>query len=162
MADAREIELCDKLVSVVKAAWNPSGNDSVSQEFLAPVTTSDLKDLVGRKVYLFPGPWSREFADRGEDIEGYQIGAITINRFPEASGPTSAEVKAWMREQVYWVQAYLFDLLDYSGRTLLALGSRRFWTQSIDVVQLYDQDELARNNVFRCDLAYQFRELQTR
>ncbi len=154
MPDARIIEVTDALVSAINTAWTGQGaDDAVSREYLAPVSVEDLDSLTGRKVYLFPGPYDSGLANRAEDEWAYTIGILVVERYESAGDPP----KAWLDARVYFTEAIVGAAVDYSGRTLLAIGTRRLWTESVEV-ETYSLDTLNQKKLFWSELTVVLKE----
>lgn len=159
-ATSRDLTLIDELVSVVDTAWTGQGaNDEVSRQYLASVSEKELHQLVGRKVYFFPMAYETEDANRGENRYGYRVGCVVVERFEDADKATSTAMRDWLDTRLDFVETKLIDGLDYGQNGLLSLGTRRFWTESIEIPQRYDVELLAEKKLFRCDLGFMFREL---
>lgn len=160
MATSRDLTLIDALVALIDDAWEHSAPDAVSREYIAPTAEADLHKLLGRKVYLFPMAFETTDENRTENRYGYRVGAVVIERFEDADKASSAAVKAWLDERLDFVEQRLIDGLDFGqGHTLLAIGGRRIWTDTIEIPQRYDIDLLHEKKVFRCDLGFMFREI---
>lgn len=159
MATSRDLTLIDALVDAIDTAWNPSSPDSVERQYLANISEKDLKDFIGRKVILFPLEYETEDANRSENQYGYGVGVEVLERFEDAGKATDLAVKEWLDERLDFVETQLIDALDYGGGGLLAIGSRRLWTESIETPARYDIELLAEKKIFRCSLKFKFREL---
>jgi len=160
MATSRDLTLIDQLVSVLDEAWEPEAPDAVSREYLADVSEKDLKDFTGRRVLLFPMEYQSDDENRAENRYGYRVGVTVLERFEDADKATSAAVKAWLDERLDFVETLLIDGFDYGNGGLLEFSGRRVWTESIECQQRYDVDLLAEKKLFRCDVAFVFREIQ--
>lgn len=147
---AQIIALCDQVAANITAEWGPTGNDSVERVYQAPIAPSELKNLSGRKVYIFP---SRKLnlgaADRGSDNLQWQIGVLAVERYEEAGMPP----KEWMDERTYWMEATVESAVDFDGReedgvsNYLEFDGRTLRTQSIET-EIYDVDYLDEANLF--------------
>ena len=156
MATANILTLADAIVSAINTAWTGKGaNDSVSRVYLAPVSVDDLDSLTGRKVYVFPGPYDNGLANRGEDEWTYTLGILIVERYTDAGDPTTA----WIDDRVDFVEGTVGETIDYNGRTLLSISSRRIWTESIEV-ETYNLESLNQKKIFWSVLTAVFKELK--
>lgn len=147
------LSLCDKLVEVVRAAWQPAAPDLVERLYEAPIDTS--KKGAGRRVYLFPTTYSSEPANRGHDLYSHKIFALTVEKYEDAGRPPAA----WVDERVDFVYEQLFQGLDFSHSGPLLWGSRSIVTKTIEPVDLYDAAYLVQMKVFWCELTFEFNEI---
>lgn len=155
MPDARIITVCDALVSAIDTAWTGKGTgDAVFRVYLAPVTVEELNSLVGRQVYVFPGAYSKELETRRENRYTLTIGILTIERYTEAGPPPTA----WLDDRTAFVEQTVYAAVDYDGRTMLAIGSRRIWTDSIEV-ETFNLDMLNEKNLFWSELTVTMKEI---
>lgn len=146
------LSLCDHLVSLVRAAWNPAAPDQVERVYEAPLDAASIK---GRRVYLFPATYSSEPADRGNDLYTHKIVALCVKKY-EAQGRPPV---AWVDAEVDWVYEQLFQGLDFSHNGPLLWGSRSIVTRAIEPVDVYDAAYLVQNKVFWSEVVFDFEEI---
>lgn len=148
------LDLCDKIVELISAAWGPPGSDSVERVYTAPVT---VKDLVGRKVYVFPGAkMSQGAASRGEDRFNWLVGIVIVEKCPTAGIPPVD----WMDANVSWVEDTIEDTVDFDGREgeYLEFDGRTLWTLSIET-EIYDVDRMDEQKLFYSKMEIVFDEI---
>lgn len=154
MPSAPILTLCDALVGAIREAWQPGEPDNVERVYIAPVTADDLPTLLGRRVYVFPGRYTDEPATRGEDLSTYSVGVLIVERILEPGPPTNQ----WMDDRVDFVEGTIADALDYDGRSLLRIGTREIWTESIDT-ETFNLEMLNQANLFWSELEVVLKEI---
>lgn len=151
------IELCDQVVSLIEAAWGPTGNDSVERLYTAPVSVSELNTLVGRKVYVFPGrKLSIGAASRGEDRFNWSIGIVAVERCEDPGTPPIA----WTDERVLWMEGTVEAAVDFDARDdhYMEFSGRTLWTLSIET-DIYDADKHDEDSMFWSTMEVVFDEI---
>lgn len=152
------LTLCDALVERVNSAWSPKTPDQVERFYVGP-KNDELKDLRGRRVYFAPNTYTDEPASRGESLNSYEVVGFVVERCRE-TGRAYPSVE-WIDERVDFVKQ-LIDWLDFARDTengLLTVGNRRIWTQTLEPVDVYDQDALEDFGTFIATLRWGFREI---
>lgn len=153
---ANIITVCDALVTAIGTAWTTrvADNGTVARKYLAPVSVQELSSLTGRKVYVFPGPYSNSLENRAEDAWGYDVGIVVVERYTDAGEP----LDAWMDARVLFVEEIVAAACDYP-RSPLAIGSRKLRTEDITTTT-YDIPLLNTSNLFWSELQVSLREIK--
>jgi hypothetical protein len=152
---ARIIGVADQLVTEIDTAWTQGASDTITREYLPSVSIQELSSLTGRHVYVFPLTYDDQPATRAENEYAYTIVIVIVERYTDAAG---AATKAWLDTRVNFVHDTVRDAIDFDGRTLLTIGTRRLWTESIETL-VYDVDKLNENNVFWSELTVVMKEV---
>ena len=149
------LTVCDALVTAIDAAWTTKTADSgsVSREYIAPLSTSELSSLTGRKVYVIPGDYVNNPATRKEDQWEYRIGVLVVERYASAGLPSNS----WMDTRVDFVENIVANACDYS-HSLLSVSNREVWTESLET-QTYNLDLLNESNLFWSETSLVLREI---
>lgn len=156
MAEAKIVDVVDALVAKIQTAWTAIGaGDSVSRVWIAPVSTQEFSSLTGRRVYLFPGNFDSGVENRSEDRWAFEIGLLMVERYTGATNPVPS---AWVDERVAFFEQILLASCDYDMRTFLEIGSRKLWTESIEV-ELYDYLSLASDKIIWSEATIRLNEL---
>lgn len=153
MATNPTLTLCDKLVALTAAWWEPSGDDEVQRVYEGPVDVGKIK---GRKVYFYPASYVNEPATRGEDEWTHEIIMLVAKRFEDAARPSVEQ----MDEEVDFVADLLAEL-DYSHDGPLKWDSRTVNTAGIGPVEIYDAGRLVYEKVFWSECPITFVEIRT-
>lgn len=141
------IDLCDEVARLIALAWRPTQPDTVERVYQAPVAVSELNNLFGRRIYVFPGrKLSLGAADRGADRFNWSIGILAVER------NTDAEVlpaRSWMDERTLWMEDVIEAAVDFDGRdgNDLEFDGRTLQTLSIET-EIYDVDHLDESKLF--------------
>lgn len=132
------IELCDQVVALIEAEWEPGLPNQVERVYVAPATVEELASLTGRKVYVFPGrKLTKGATDRECDAIDWSVGILCIERYTDAG----LLPKEWMDQRVEWQEDVVEYAIDYDGREgWLEFNSRQLRTMSIET-EVYDVDK---------------------
>lgn len=154
--------LLDAIVTTVTTAWADKGAaDVVKWHPLFPVNLDRSERFAGRAVVFFPTADDEEVADRGEDDIRYMITCWVAEQCQDAIDMTSDAAKTWFIDRLDFVYTCVREPLDFGRRTkngLLAVGSRRIWTQSRSRV-IYDANRLSEQKLFVSQMEFVFREI---
>lgn len=159
-ATSRILTLCDALVTAIDTAWTQGASDTISRRYIAPIATNELHTLTGRHIYVFPGPYSDEPADRGRDLFRHEIGLIIVERYESLGGdPADTTLRTWVDTRVDFVESTVIAAIDFDGRGaagVLEIGStRNVMTESIEVLT-YDEEILNEKKTFLSRLTVNF------
>lgn len=149
------LTLCEALVTVLTAAWNPVAPDAVEWCFFKRITDEGTRKLLGRQVYLFPTDYDNAPETRGEDVYTHRITALVVERYPEtdAGDPT----RDWIAERVDFVHTQIVQGLDWSHDGPPAFNGKLL-TLSADVV-VVDIEQLTTQRMFYSSVELVFSEV---
>jgi hypothetical protein len=157
VALARILQTCDAAVEVLLGEWSePGKDDGVLRAYAPPINLSDDVEPVhvGRKIYLFPAPYSAALLTRGDQWRSYLVRALMVERYvDDADGPPDK----WIDERITFFEQNVFNLLvdpdlELLGAIVPALD------QEATVDLLYDADLLLKRRTFWCYGTFPFAE----
>jgi hypothetical protein len=145
------LTLCDKLVELLVAAWNPADPDKAERVYEAPVHADSV---TGRKVYVFPATYTSEPASRGEDLYTHRVVFLVVEKYAGDGRPPVA----WVDARVDFVWERVYQAFDFSHDGPLKFDGRSVVTRSTDPVDVYDAGYLVKNKVFWAEVTFEFDE----
>ena len=154
------IDLCDQVAALIRSAWNPSGDDSVERIYQAPIAPSELNNLVGRKVFVFPGrKLHLGAADRGSNRLNWSVGILAVERCTQ-TGNSGLPTTDWMDERTEWMEQTVEKTVNFDGRdgNDLEFDGRTLQTLSIET-EIYDVDYLDEAKLFWSSMEVVFDEV---
>lgn len=154
MPDARIITTAEAFKDAISTAWSPSSPNTISRVYVAPVSIDDLSNLTGRHIYVWPIRYSDQPENRGETRYFMTLGVLIVERYTTAGFPPNA----WMDALVYFVENTVKPAVDYDGTAPLAIGSRKVYTEKVDV-DVYDAEKLNQKNLFWSELEVELWEV---
>lgn len=162
MPTASIIELVDSMVAAVNAGWAPSAPNNAERVYLTPIDFTNLTWMHGRRVFFVPGDYENVPDTRGDSAWTYEIGVRVVERYEDAGNAGERAVRDWVDECVYFVETEVIDRLDFGALNAFrtALTDREIWTESIELLRLYEPELLHKKKVFLSDIAFVFREVR--
>lgn len=156
MADARIIQAADAAVALILAGWTGRGADDGAERVYAPpihLSGDEAPPLAGRRVYVFPGPYSAEQLDRADQWRRYTLRVLAVERYPDAGDPPTG----WVDTRVNFVEAKVFNAL--ANQSLKLTGQMTpdpEFTATID--ELCDREILIQHKTFWSYMTFGFVE----
>ncbi len=161
MPNARILDLCDAIATLIGATWVPVAPDAVSREYGPDVGLSEDDGntlLDGRQVYVFPiGYGVPAMDDRTFLDKRYAVVVTIIERYTDDPGIPPND---WMDTRVTFTET-LFKLLRNPFLELLAVSGAYVMPDienpaTVDAV--YDFDLFQENRTFRSQMTLNFQE----
>jgi hypothetical protein len=143
------ITICDQIAERITQL--AGGSATVSRRYSVP---RELREIVGREVYVFPANYVRESASRSENQTDYEVQVITLERYEDAGEPPTS----WMDTRIKWVQDTVADGCDFS-REFLEFAGRQAWTQAV-ATEVYVLEDLHEKKLFHSTVTLTLREIK--
>lgn len=161
MSQARVLQLCDAVASLIGSLWTPTAPDAVQRAYGPDVglTEDDPSTLItGRQVYVFPVSYGvPTMIDRSELDHRDTVAVLVIERYTAGTGYPPVD---WMDARVNFTEQKIFIPLRNPQLVLLDTLIPDLETPgSVDVV--YDIDLYRDNKTFWSQLTLPFQEVAT-
>lgn len=153
MATTPTLTFCDRLVTIVSAAWNPQAPNAIARAYQF---RQDVSALQGRKVYAMPTDYGYEPATRGEKRIDHRVTWVVVERYAESGLPPDS----WTDARVDFVYEKLVDGLWYGEDGPLLFSGRSLVTRRADVSVLDLAKFTETPAVFFSIVEQEFEELQ--
>jgi hypothetical protein len=153
---ARVLDLADAAVAKVLEGWAAAGPDGAARAYAPPVNlTDDAKPVHrGRRLYVFPGPYSAEQMDRADQWRRFTVRALAVERYTDGPG---LPPDAWMDERVRWFEQQVFNVL--ANQSLVLTGELTpDETEAATIDVLYDADVYRQHKTFWTVATFHFVE----
>ena len=166
MANARILQACDAAVALILAGWkassSPPGDDDAVTRVYAPSISFTLDSpppIVGRQVFVFPGPYQATTFTRADQLRDYKIRVLIVEQYSEAEGDPP---EAWVDVRVNFCEQMIFNPLVNPALNLIDEMFPALEEQAV-VDLLYHDDKLLKDKVFWSVMTFPFQEdtLQT-
>lgn len=121
MATAPTLTLCDDLVTLLTASWEPSEPSGVERHYFKRITdeaeAEGLADSLRlkdgeRRVVIFPVSYSSAYENHAEDLYTHGIQVLVAERYTDAGDPS----RDWIDERVNWTFTEIVQAFDFRDR----------------------------------------------
>jgi len=151
------LSLCDQLVSIIGASWNPVGPSAVQRVYFMRQVA---KDLAGRQVWVFPTNYGISAENRSENAVRHRVSVLTAEKYGDIN-TAGLPPTAWIDTRVDFVFTTIVDGLYFAQGGPLVFGSRRVWTAGAEV-EVCDLEKITTTPaVFWSLVDLEFEELYT-
>lgn len=157
---ARILEACDAAAALIEAGWPDRGDaDGAARVYAPPVgLTADAETrLTGRRVFVFPGPYTAEQLDRESQWRRYTVRVLAVEQYAGDLADDAGPPREWVDERVTWFADTVFDPL--ANQSLVLVGEMIPAPDEQAVIDvLYDADFLLQHKAFWSVATFVFAE----